>query len=205
MTGPRSFTTCASKLQWTSPEVSGFAEGTSSEVRYFRISGEAHYRWRHCVALPLVIFTSRQRPSMLSNFPSRATRALIVMCFIASAAIASVSKPLSAHEFGGTWKGRWKADASESRRAHGGTLRIRLRPAGNGVYHGTFAGRFAVVIPYFYRAEVYQVGNELRSTKQLGPFGEYRMSLQSFGESMQGSWSASGHHGTIQLRQRRGN
>lgn len=142
---------------------------------------------------------------MLSTPPTRIARTLLLACLVVSAALCSSSTPLAAQDLGGTWKGRWATDASPSRRAHGGPLRVRLRPAGPGVYHGTFSGRFAVVIPYFYRAEVYQVGSELRSTKKLGPFGDYEMSLQSFAESMHGSWSASGHRGTIRLQQVRGN
>lgn len=123
--------------------------------------------------------------------------------FLACLLCCASSLTAEAGDQAGLWKGRWNSHSPPARRAHGGTLRMRLRPAGGNVYHANFSGRFAVVIPYFYRATVTQVGNQLISTKRLGPLGEYRMSLHSNGASASGIWSAAGHSGGIQMRRHR--
>jgi hypothetical protein len=100
----------------------------------------------------------------------------------------------------GRWKGRWTTYQPDNGRGHRGTLRVRLKRQSDGSYQGFFAGRFAVVIPYFYRAKVYQHGNVLHSTKQLGPFGNYDMRLYYQPGSLNGTWSAAGDTGSIRLR-----
>ncbi len=107
-----------------------------------------------------------------------------------------------AQDLSGRWHGTWTTFSEGESRPHRGTLRIRLRSQGDGTYQGTFAGRFAVVIPYFYRGTVYQYGNTLASTKRLGPFGDYRMQLQHAGDRLGGTWSAGKTAGAIQLRAR---
>lgn len=116
--------------------------------------------------------------------------------------LASNLKPASAADLSGRWKGRWtSAPSAGHSRQHSGSLRVRLKNQGGGHYQGIFAGRFAVVIPYIYRADVYQVGNSLISTKRLGPLGEYQMHLVSPKPgSLQGGWSAMGEAGSIKLQ-----
>ena len=101
------------------------------------------------------------------------------------------------------WRGRWTSNATARRAEHGGPLRVRLKPTGPGKYQGTFSGRFALVIPYFYRADVHQYGNTLHSTKKLGPLGEYQMTLHQGGPALSGTWQAGEHRGRIQLSRRR--
>ncbi len=108
----------------------------------------------------------------------------------------------------GRWKGSWTAAARPGRPAHGGTLNVRLRPGPDNSYRGVFSGRFAVVIPYVYRAKVYAVPGGLYSSKRLGPFGQYNMFLRPQSGRLDGSWSASMrngsvHTGTIRLQRRR--
>lgn len=83
---------------------------------------------------------------------------------------------------------------------------MRLRPAphaSSGHFKAIFAGRFAVVIPYAYRADVFQSGNRLVSTKRLGPLGEYTMRLSGTApHKLTGTWSAMGQGGRISLRRR---
>jgi len=105
-----------------------------------------------------------------------------------------------AQDLSGRWRGTWTTFSQGESRPHQGTLRIRLRSQSDGTYQGTFAGRFAVVIPYVYRGTVYQHGSTLVSTKRLGPFGDYRMQLQHSGERLGGTWSAGSSAGGIQLR-----
>lgn len=108
----------------------------------------------------------------------------------------------SAQDLSGRWQGTWSSAANARHREHSGPLRIRLTSNGDGTYQGVFAGRFALVIPYFYRASVSQYGNQLVSTKRLGPLGVYRMQLSSSPGGLNGNWNAAGESGAIQLRRR---
>jgi len=107
-----------------------------------------------------------------------------------------------ANDLSGRWQGTWTTFPQGTSRPHQGTLRVRLRDRGDGTYQGTFAGRFALVIPYLYRGTVYQHGDTLTSTKRLGPFGEYQMQLQHAPGTLSGTWSAGNSAGGIQLRAR---
>jgi hypothetical protein len=106
-----------------------------------------------------------------------------------------------ADEPAGRWAGRWTT-YKENGRGHQGTLRVNLHSNGDGTYQGRFAGRFAVVIPYFYRATVVQGGDMLYSSKRLGPFGSYQMQLQHAPGSMSGGWSMGSESGGILLYRR---
>lgn len=120
-------------------------------------------------------------------------------------------------DYSGSWKGRWTSSPQLNRhrhirrghggRGHGGTLRVRLQRldsrGGRPAYKGTFAGRFAVIIPYFYRTTVYQEGNQLYADKRLGAFGSYKMHLSSSHGRMHGRWQAGKQHGTIRLARTR--
>lgn len=101
----------------------------------------------------------------------------------------------------GRWAGRWTT-YSENGRGHQGTIRANLRPNGDGTYQATFAGRFAVVIPYVYRATVVQENDMLYSSKRLGPFGQYEMQLQHSPGSLSGEWAAGKESGGLQLYRR---
>ena len=131
----------------------------------------------------------------------RRTVGIIVFPLIVAANAGAVI----ADDISGLWKGRWTSAPTSQRREHGGTLRMRLRPKANQgateVYRGVFAGRFAVVIPYVYRSDVYRNGNQLSATKRLGPFGEYHMNLyvNPHSRSINGGWVAGKHRGGIRL------
>ncbi|MFK7735427.1 MAG: hypothetical protein AB8B50_05325 [Pirellulaceae bacterium] len=106
-----------------------------------------------------------------------------------------------AQEFSGVWKGKWTADANKRWPEHGGSLRIRLKPSSPGTYQGLFSGRFALVIPYFYRADVKQYGNTLVSSRKLGPMGSYNMRLgASHPQHLTGRWNAGSSRGSIRVR-----
>ncbi|MEM7473373.1 MAG: hypothetical protein AAF483_00130 [Planctomycetota bacterium] len=106
-------------------------------------------------------------------------------------------------DLSGVWRGKWTADATKRLPEHGGALRIKLQKTGPNTYKGRFSGRFALIIPYFYRADVIQHGNQIYSSKKLGPMGEYKMNLRSYGHSMSGSWNTKGYRGSIFVRRRR--
>ena len=130
---------------------------------------------------------------------------LVVMC------IAFWNLPsAAATDYSGVWKGRWTTDASPNRNglfgnqnpknAHHGTVRFRLKPSGQpGVYRGVFSGRFAVVIPYVYRADVIQSGGSLYSQKRLGPLGSYQMRISGNSVGLEGRWSAGSSAGSISV------
>ncbi|MEM8733784.1 MAG: hypothetical protein AAGG44_06170 [Planctomycetota bacterium] len=127
----------------------------------------------------------------------RRTALVLSMLFAAMLAPETYAQDLS-----GVWRGRWTADATPKLPEHGGALRMRLTPTGFGTYQGRFSGRFALVIPYFYRAEVRQNGNQIISSKRLGPMGSYtmRLSASPSRQSLSGRWSAGKHHGSIRVR-----
>lgn len=113
-----------------------------------------------------------------------------------------LTESVSAQSAAGVWRGKWTSmPTAKQRRMHQGTLRVRLVPTGANTYAGRFSGRFALVIPYSYRAEVIQHGDQLYSSKRLGPMGEYRMNLgPTWSSSMQGGWSAGEAHGGVSLQ-----
>lgn len=130
------------------------------------------------------------------------TRNLFVaVCLALFLVMLPMSSALTAQEPAGRWAGRWTT-YKENGRGHQGTLRANLKPNGDGTYQGTFAGRFAVVVPYVYRATVVQEGDMLYSTKRLGPMGSYEMQLQHYPGSLSGGWSAGKSTGGIQLYRR---
>jgi hypothetical protein len=124
---------------------------------------------------------------------------IALTCFALS--IFACNNAAQAQDFSGVWKGKWTADATERWPEHGGSLRIRLKPIGPGVYQGRFSGRFALVIPYFYRAEVRQYGSTLVSSKKLGPMGSYDMRLgANQTHRLNGRWNAGSSRGSIRVR-----
>ena len=125
----------------------------------------------------------------------------VAVCLALFLAVLPMSTTSTAQEPAGRWAGRWTT-YKENGRGHQGTLRANLKPNGDGTYQGTFAGRFAVVVPYVYRATVVQEGDMLYSTKRLGPMGSYEMQLQHYPGSLSGGWSAGKSSGGIQLYRR---
>ena len=109
----------------------------------------------------------------------------------------------AAQDFSGVWRGQWTANATSRRPEHGGPLRVRLTRTGANTYQGRFSGRFAIVIPYFYRATVYQRGGQLVSSRKLGRSGQYTMSLNSHYNSLSGAWTTGEQSGSVRLRRRR--
>lgn len=50
----------------------------------------------------------------------------------------------------GLWQGRWKSEST----GHSGPMRVTITPTSQGTYQARFAGRFAAIIPFAYRAEL---------------------------------------------------
>lgn len=131
--------------------------------------------------------------------PSKKTVGYFLASFVFLLAVV-LPTAVDADEFAGKWRGRWTTESPGLHHGHQGTLRMNLSPRPDGHYQGTFVGRFAVVIPYFYRAPVYRTEAGLVASKRLGPFGSYdmRLGIGPHG-SLTGGWTAGGERGGIFL------
>jgi hypothetical protein len=100
----------------------------------------------------------------------------------------------------GRWKGRWVSGIN----GHSGPMRARISPTGSGSYKAVFAGRFALVVPFVYRAEMQPVhswdGVNYVVEKKLGFLGTYRMQAKTDYGQMDANWSAVGDSGQIHMQ-----
>ena len=105
----------------------------------------------------------------------------------------------SADEIAGKWKGRWSSGST----GHSGPMRARVTPTDNGTYKAVFAGRFAGVIPFIYRAEMVPVqtwdGITYKTEKRLPLLGSYQMQTAVHGNLLNANWSAVGDTGQVQM------
>ena len=134
------------------------------------------------------------------HHPIGAKKTILLLSLLAIGCWASPRA--QAQDLSGRWKGTWSAAANAKHGLHTGPLRVRLVSTGPGTYRGLFTGRFAVVVPYIYRAKVTQYGQQVVSSRRLGPLGEYRMTLFSTPNRLDGGWSAAGESGAIHLNRR---
>lgn len=99
----------------------------------------------------------------------------------------------------GRWRGRWVSGTN----GHSGPMRARITPSQNGSYNAVFAGRFALVIPFVYRAELQPVdswqGTNYVVEKRLGFLGTYRMQANVDHGQLNANWSAVGDSGQVQM------
>ena len=130
-------------------------------------------------------------------------RPRLLVALLGIAIAFSSTRPIQAQDASGVWRGRWRANATATRRAHGGTLNAILRPIAPGEYRAIFYGRFAVVVPYVYTSRVYQCSSHLVATRRIGWRKTYTMRLNLSGNYMQGTWSTTSASGTIALRRTR--
>ncbi len=96
------------------------------------------------------------------------TRTLAILLALVLPAVAFAADPNS-----GRWVGRWSSDGG-----HSGPLRANITPTTTG-YTATFAGRFAVVVPFVYRTPLNVVGASgevvyLSAERRLPLFGTFR-------------------------------
>jgi len=105
-----------------------------------------------------------------------------------------------ADEPAGRWKGRWSSGTT----GHSGPMRARVSPAGDGTYRAVFAGRFAGVIPFVYRAELQPMqtwdGTVYVSEKKLPLLGSYRMNAIIPGSTFNANWTAAGDTGQVSMQ-----
>jgi hypothetical protein len=86
-------------------------------------------------------------------------------------------------------------------------MRARVTPNADGSFDALFTGRFAVVVPFVYRAQLQPVqtwaGTSYVVDKKLGPImGSYRMNAIVPGNEFSGNYSAAGDTGQILMRRR---
>ncbi len=100
----------------------------------------------------------------------------------------------------GRWKGRWSSGTT----GHSGPMRARVTPLPDGTYKAVFAGRFAGVIPFVYRADLLPTqswdGTVYVTDKKLPLLGSYRMNTIIPGSSFNANWSAAGDTGQVNMQ-----
>lgn len=100
----------------------------------------------------------------------------------------------------GTWKGRW----SSATTGHSGPLRARIWADGTGGYQARFSGRFALVVPFTYKANLVPDGyGNLVSSRRMPIVGTYRTSAQVFGNQFRASYSGGRERGQFRMSRRR--
>ncbi len=129
--------------------------------------------------------------------PTLKTTSTILVLVLIGSLVPSIA---NADEPTGRWKGRWSSGST----GHSGPMRARVTPSGNGTYNAVFAGRFAKVIPFVYRAELQPMqtwdGTVYVTEKKLPLLGSYRMNSIVPGNTFNANWSAAGDTGQVEMR-----
>lgn len=129
----------------------------------------------------------------MTNFKLNAASLLVVLLANSLISTAPGDEPT------GSWKGRW----SSGRTGHSGPMRARVTPAHDGTYKAIFAGRFALVIPFVFRAELQPTqswdGTVYVTEKRLPLLGSYRMNAVVPGNTFNANWSAAGDTGQFSM------
>ncbi len=96
------------------------------------------------------------------------------LAVVAVACLLMVASSLHAASPAGRWQGGWYSAPT----GHRGPLRARIRPLNTNQYQATFAGRFALVVPFVYRARLDRVPgtvDQYTSSKRMPFVGNYQM------------------------------
>ncbi|MFO0797271.1 MAG: hypothetical protein U0804_07320 [Gemmataceae bacterium] len=107
----------------------------------------------------------------------------------------------AAPDLSGDWSGHWES----GKNGHRGPLRATFTRVGPNCYQVRFAGRFAKVIPFFYRTPLTVVGGGdgvalLSASKTLGPLlGTFSMSATATATTFDADFTAKGDHGKFVL------
>lgn len=102
----------------------------------------------------------------------------------------------------GVYRGEWRSGST----GHRGPMRAVVQPRADGNYQARFTGRFALVIPFAYRATLQPSQDSYGNTyltveKPLGPIlGSYRMTAQANEYGFSGNFQAAGDNGSIQMK-----
>jgi len=102
----------------------------------------------------------------------------------------------------GVWRGQWTSQSS----GHRGALAAKIRPAGPDHYKATFYGRFAVVIPFFYRTTLDRIpgtADMYYSAKKMPLLGTYETTARISGNSFRADFVGKKDRGVFEMRRRR--
>jgi hypothetical protein len=128
-----------------------------------------------------------------------------ITTLLGAALVFATLLPVSPSAFGADPSGRWKGRWSSGTTGHSGPMRARVTPNEDGSYRAVFSGRFALVIPFVYRADLQPVqtwaGTSYVVDKKLGPIlGSYRMNAFIPGDTFNANFSAAGDSGQISMQ-----
>ena len=103
----------------------------------------------------------------------------------------------------GDASGRWRGSWSSATTGHRGPLRANIRSTESGELQAVFVGRFALIVPFVYRADLtpspYMPGH-YTSSKRLPLLGTYRMHANVLGNEFQAHFSGRRDAGVFNLR-----
>lgn len=133
-------------------------------------------------------------------------RALASLCtaVILAAGSAAPAAAVAGHWGGpsGGWRGQWISGTT----GHQGPLGVRIRPTGPGQYRALFYGRFALVVPFAYRATLTRVpgtSDLYHSSKRLPLMGTYQTTARISGGSFRASYTSRKDRGVFRMSRRR--
>lgn len=141
------------------------------------------------------------------SFPSRAISSSLFWAAAATLGVIAISSLMSSSRVHaanptGVWRGQWSSQSS----GHRGALGAKIRPAGPDHYEATFYGRFAVVIPFFYRTTLDRIpGTDdfYYSAKKMPLLGTYETTARISGNSFRADFVGKKDRGVFEMRRRR--
>jgi len=101
----------------------------------------------------------------------------------------------------GVWRGQWSSQSS----GHRGALGARIRPDGPNQYRALFYGRFAAVIPFFYRTTLTRVpgtADVYHSAKRMPLLGTYETTATISGSSFHADFVGEKDRGVFEMNRR---
>lgn len=135
--------------------------------------------------------------SLASSFVWIATATL---CMIAVSSLLGANRA-DAGNPSGVWRGQWTSESS----GHRGALGAKIRPDGPNHYRATFYGRFAVVIPFFYRTTLDRIPGTTDmyySAKQMPLLGTYETTARISGNHFRADFVGKKDRGIFEMRRR---
>jgi len=141
------------------------------------------------------------------HFPPRAISGSLLWAAAATLGVIAISSLMGssrahASNPSGVWRGQWTSQSS----GHRGALGAKIRPAGPDHYNATFYGRFAVVVPFFYRTTLDRIPGTTDmyySAKKMPLLGTYETTARISGNSFRADFVGKKDRGVFEMRRRR--
>jgi hypothetical protein len=123
-----------------------------------------------------------------------------VIAHFALAAAASAQPP----DLSGRWSGYWVSDKT----GHTGPLHGRFRQVDASTYRVAYHGRFAKILPFWYRTTMHVAGTGddvvvLTASQRLGPFGTFSTTATATGTNFDATYSSRSDSGRFTMTRRR--